>query len=349
MRTVIFNAALLIALILPITVCGETFEKEINKSFNADSNTKLRINHQYGELKLIKNKENKIIVNAKIIVDKSEDVNYESALKRFNVDINHTGNIVYVTTTINNDNSKGGRNRYFNVINSNFKINIDIYLPECANNAEITHKYGNLIIPDYSGELDISLRYGTFFAENLTNKNSIIKLQYCQNSTIESVTDIGLELRYSGLTVKNASSIKINNNYSTLKADNIKTLDGKFSYGGLSVKQIEQLNIESRYSTIEAETLLKQGIFETRYGNVTINSLSADFKELRFDSQYTMISIDTQNNKNYDINIEGNYTSINIHRTTQTKTNGNYTTVIINEGHISKIKANLRYGAFTVK
>lgn len=346
---------MIVAMLLPLfTVSNvKAVEKRFEKTFPADCKTVLKVSHRFGKLKIVPHESNSIdIVATASVGGKNSDKasRDENSVKEkqnketqtdVDIDFKKNGNTITVTTKTGN--KSGNKN------NQNINIDMEIKVPQCVE-AQLTNKFGNIIIPDYSGRLDINLHFGTLSAGIINNPGNIIRLKYADKSEITEVSELNLDMDFSSLIINKSDKLNIECRYSTLELLDSPNITGKSRFGKLLLQSTTDININSHYTNINIGTLAGTALLETKFGKVKVEQLKADFKHFKIMSDYTNVSVRLEESKGYRINLKSSYTDVSVPNEKQMIVKkGSKTTIVDNRGDKGIIEASLHFGAFTLK
>ncbi|MEO5999869.1 MAG: hypothetical protein ABIN89_23745 [Chitinophagaceae bacterium] len=232
-------------------------QKTYSKTYSISADDNISINNQFGEVKVIGWNKNEVKVDV-IIIGKSEtDERAQEILDRISIQDGKNSNGVYFKTNMNNDHkNREGRKKYKD---EKMQINYQVYMP-VSNSLLLENQFGATIIPDMSGKVEISSRFGTLTTGKLTNVKKI-NIEF-GSGNIESISNGTLVVKFSRaiinkldgsvdaifehssgvkLGVENsAKALNVTSAFSTLYLDITKNLSATFeintSFGGLSNK-----------------------------------------------------------------------------------------------------------------
>lgn len=165
------------------------------------------------------------------------------------------------------------------------EINYTVYIPENLN-IEIEHSYGNILLEETKGDVDIHLSYGKFLADALLGTKNSIELDYSLGSEIKHLRNGVLDCDYSRIDFNHVGELKINSDYSDITIEDINTLSYDVDYGSLKVYDVESFVGESDYAKIHAYKVLNKADIDASYGGVVVR-MEPDFKELNISTSYT--------------------------------------------------------------
>ncbi len=171
-----------------------------------------------------------------------------------------------------------------------------------------------------------------------------IESKYADVSLPANIGDANIDITNGNLEAENLTKLILRSKYSNVNIGDVKTAEVEFNNGRFTAKSIDELDIESKYSTIEMAAANKISLRSTNdeyeieeagevhgrksYGNLRITKLNnslemegtnADVKVrklgtavslIKLDDKYADIRIPLKENKNYNIDFAGVYSSV---------------------------------------
>ena len=204
--------------------------KSINKSYNVSSSDKLSIHNSFGSVEVHTWNKNEIKVDVAIEVSSNSAEFAEKLLNAIVVDDSQKTNEISFKTSINNSNNSKSTK-------SSMKIDYDIYMP-AANSLRVSNEFGATTIPDYTGEVDLSSKFGSLTTGALKNIRRI-NVEFGK-ANFESITNGDISVKYSTAEFsKLVGNIKLNFEFcgSTKVSmdNNLTSLDLRASYSTVNL------------------------------------------------------------------------------------------------------------------
>ena len=147
--------------------------RTITQSYNVSASDKLSLQNQFGKLVIKTWTRNEVKVDVKIEVSSNVQ---ERAQEMFdNIDVKHgkDGNTVYFKTIMdkNKDKDKDERREGKNYSNT-IEIDYEVSMPASLA-LKVKHQFGDLTMPDLTGEVDIEQQFGDLTAGKLSKPGDI--------------------------------------------------------------------------------------------------------------------------------------------------------------------------------
>ena len=285
-------------------------ERNISKTYPAAGNT-LNIDNQFGKVKIITWDKNEIKVDIHIEASSTHKDLADKSFERIDVTDKQEGKEIYFKTLFN----KNGKDENISCNNCSNTMSIDYTIQIPANNAlKIENNFGAIEIPDYSGPVWLTNKYGHLTAGKLS-KPEKVWVEFGK-ADLKSIGNIDLTFKYTSVNIANLTgncklklefcgyskvnldnaltSLSVNDSYSSLHlvpaANFSATYSISTSYGSLIDKTNIGINrtdtpekygadLNKRYEGKSGSGTIKVDIKST-FGNIMIGEgTKADMKE----------------------------------------------------------------------
>lgn len=243
--------------------------KKYEKSYAISPSDKIVVENKAGNIEIRIWDKNEVKVSTEIIVSAKTAEWMENVLNDIAVEDSKAGNVISfkTLTAVDLDKKEGSTKRYDRYKGHDTKQKIDvnyiIFMPN-RNSLKIDNHFGDVVLPDFSGEIEISGGYGTLNAGALSNIKSIsVEYTHCN---IASLANTSVVFKGSDVSIRKlVGKVDLNLVYSkssTIHFDNAaKALNIKASYSTLNLVPAANLptsyNIVSSYGNFVNRTLVK--------------------------------------------------------------------------------------------
>lgn len=275
-----------------------TKEKTQQKTVAVNADATLSVKNKYGNLMITTWDEDKISIEVVITVSGDSEKWVDQKLASISVDFSGSNSLYAAETFINSNDSYGK--------NTSMEINYTIKIPKNGS-VKLDNKYGNIVLRDLIGKADITCKYGRITLGNLKNSSNSIKIDYCPDSTIESINKADIQAKYSGLSIQNYNVLNLNSSYTDLNFPNGKNLTYQSNYGKINLGKVENVDGKGNYLTIKINEVLQNLKIATNYSNLTIAAISDKAKDIVIDAGYTNIKINHPSSYYFDFTITTKY------------------------------------------
>ncbi len=337
----IFTLLFLACLVSSSVVNAEEVTKQISKSFNIKSETRIKVSNKYGDVIIKRWDKNVVDLRVEIEVNGKSESKTQKILDAIEIDISDrisSGSLSF-STEIGKING-----------NSSFSINYEITMPN-TNEFSLSNSFGSIYLGSYKGDLDIDLKYGQLIAEDLEKADINISFSngMCE---IESLKSGSLDLRYSKMEIGNLGNIDISSQFSELEIENAGVVELNGRYGNFKIDNIKSLDGDIQFSGLDIDNIEESIFLKTRHGGeIKIENISIKFKELDIESQFSTINIGVEKglSATLEFNLEfGNLRAhgegINFSKVIKENNSSEYRGYLGNENATSSIKVSTRHG-----
>jgi len=171
-------------------------ERNISKTYTASGNT-LNIDNRFGHIKITTWDKNEIKVDIHLETSSTDKEFTEKSFERMDVEESKDGNNINLKTILN----KGGeKNVGCNNCSNTIVVDYEIHIP--ANNTlKIQNSFGDVTIPDYTGSVSLTVKYGELIAGKLSRPEKIV-VDFGK-ADLKSLGNIDMEFKYSKVTIGN--------------------------------------------------------------------------------------------------------------------------------------------------
>ena len=173
-------------------------EKNISKTYPASGN-KLSIENSFGHVKFIAWDKNEIKVDVHIEASSNQQDMAQKIFDAISVSDKQQGNDIQFKTTIGNKNNKNDNCKN---CKSNMHIDYEVHLPTSVA-LDIENSFGNTELPDYSGAVSLSNKFGHLTTGSLANvKNITVEFG---EADIKNISNIDATFKFSKIDIANLS------------------------------------------------------------------------------------------------------------------------------------------------
>ena len=225
-------------------------KKSVNKSYNVSSADKLNIRNSFGSVQVNTWDKNEIKVDVDIEVSANTEALAQKIIDRISVSDDKTGKGIFFETKMKDQNdSKDNRNSRDE--KSTMHINYTISMP-AGNPLTVKNEFGSTTIPDFRGEIDLTSKFGSLTAGNLSNIKNI-NVEFGK-ANLANISSAPVTIKFSKATInKMSGAVKLNLEFCSsvrLNLDNnLTSLDLKTSYSTVNLKPVGSVPVSYNIST----------------------------------------------------------------------------------------------------
>ncbi len=296
-------ATLVLVLLSTIAFAQEPFTKKFHDEFEVGKSTLFEISNKFGNITIENTTENKITIDAEIIINSGSQEKADKIMKKINVTISKTGDVVTAKTEMED----------INTGNANFEINYRVFMPSYLN-INLENKYGGVTIDELTGKSNLAVKYGSLNVKKLLDGNdkplSTIDLGYCNNSQIDEINWGKLIIKYSDLKINAGKALVLASKYSKLKIGKFSSIVGETGYDEIDIDDVNNLVFIAKYTDIEIDNLTEKLKLDNKYGDLEIRTVPAGFENIEVLSKYANIRIGLAADADYQIEVKTSYAHI---------------------------------------
>ena len=239
--------------------------RTISQSYNVSASDKLNLKNQFGKLIIKTWAKNEVKVDIRIEVTSNDQERLQEMFD--NIDVKHgkDGNTVYFKTIMDKNKDKDKEDRKREGKNYSNTIDIDYEVSMPANLAlNVEHQFGNLTLPDLTGDVDIEQQFGNLTAGKLSKPNKV-EVRF-GSAEIEGVNGGDYEFQFINKTavIKNATgNIKVEvhhckNNGVVIYAANTNSIDVDAQHSDVVIvvpkDMSAQFNVDTHFGSFTNNT-----------------------------------------------------------------------------------------------
>ncbi len=269
-------------------VNAQKAEKVISKEYTISEGFSIGISNKYGEINLVNWDKDLLSVEVIISTEANTQSRAEDLLKAIDIEIEKETSEVNFRTIIDANKLVG---------NNRIKIIYNVKAPAYIS-VDIKQSYGNVFIQDITGFAELELKYGNLTANSLaaseTDRWNLLDLAYGK-ATLDYVNTMSIDIKYSELSIGDSELLSIESAYS------------KFSLG-----EVVNLDLQSKYDKLSVESLKGSLHLESKYTQVSVGTITHQFKAIYADMSYGNFKGGLDNNCAFNISAETDYGSIRV-------------------------------------
>ena len=270
-----------------------TVNKSFHRNFPAAANTEVSIDNKYGNISVIPSDGDSVVFDVVIEVTNKYIVEAAEQLAEINVRMGVSGYFIYSATEFN-----GNRNDFKTdwkmmtgaVFNTKNTVRVDYIVKVPAGiTLKINNSYGNLIILDHSGNLNIDLTGGNLTAGILSGKTSITLNG--GKSQIRALTDANIKTDMNEMQIESVSSAFFDSRGSQFTIQKAGTITVDSRRDKWFIGNATQISGSGSFSNFTISRLMKDCNMKTFYGNLTLSVIDSSFHSVNLIAESSNVSI----------------------------------------------------------
>lgn len=162
----------------------------------------------------------------------------------------------------------------------------------------------------------MNVKYGDLTADKLTRGNvkplNTITIAYGK-ATVYELGWAEINSRYVGMfSIDKATALLVDSKYSKVSVKEVSSLVADSKYDGYSVGTANNIVILGGYTDLRFERINKKLDVETKYGNLTVDYVPADFEKLSVKAGYCAVKLGIDPAACYRLSASSSYGSIKL-------------------------------------
>ncbi len=277
--------------LLPLIVMGNeidlgkfTKQKEIKKAYIVNSDAGISIKNTYGNVYVTTWDQDKIELYVLVKVSGDNEKWVQKRIDDIDVSIEALKSMVTAETKLT-------KSMYsFNGRDNSFEINYTLKIPKNGS-VKINNKYGAIMTTDLYANTNLNCEYGKLSLGKLNGTSNIISFDYCQKSTIDYIKSGSIKADYSGLTLNEFGRLTLNADYTDCNIGNGNEIKYDCSYGKLLLGNINTVEGNGDYLTFRVKQISNVLRITGDYSKITVDEIDAKANNINIDSDYTAVDV----------------------------------------------------------
>ncbi|MEM9324838.1 MAG: hypothetical protein AAGA85_04255 [Bacteroidota bacterium] len=292
-----FSLIVLVCLALGLRAQVVKMEKAYDQSFAYQEGDKVLIENKYGEV--IVNSWYKDSVRVKVQLEasgKNQDA-VNKVMRRIDIDLRKIGERITAETQVEVRGGGvlgeiardvGNYSKSLFSSNNKFTANYEVWLPTDAE-ISIENRYGDIYLSTLEGEVSIDLAHGDLRADRI---EQTIDLDHSFGKASFDFVKVGtLNLRGVELSIEEATTLQFESSSSEIELETCEDIQFNSRNDNFDIRKAQNVMGKGSFTDITVGELKDRGRLDFRYGDVLLNYVNKEFKELTVNGKSTDISV----------------------------------------------------------
>ncbi len=284
------------------------FTREYKKEYPVNENTSLSLDNKYGNIDVMNWTKDRISIQVVLKVNAPNEEKADKLFDQISIEFSQSGDAISANTEFNDDFSKIFGNNGNNLLD----IHYTVYMPTDVP-MNLVNKYGNVFINELVSTSTIDIKYGNLKANKLLHNEqkpfTEVLLAY-SNAEIESCSWIKFDIKYSKTEIKDSKALIILSKYSKVFVDKGTSIVTESKYDTYRLGKISNLLATAGYTNFKAQEISNKILMETRYSDLTVDYVPADFQSIKITTSYGNYKIPIDPSASYKIDGYAKYAKI---------------------------------------
>ncbi|WP_192823315.1 hypothetical protein [Rufibacter sp. LB8] len=280
--------------------------KNVNRSFKVSSSDKLSIDNQFGKVEVQTWSKNEISVEVSMISRAETESKAQEILDRLSVRISEDRGGAGISLVTEREPM-----HVRTATSKSFEINYLVKMPK-GNPLKIVNKHGSILLPDYEGATELTMKYGKINTGRLTNRHNKVALEYSSGECVMQYMRAGeLLVRYSKLALNGGEDINANTAYSTMSIQKVDNLILESRYDPVfKVGSVNQMSGRGSYTTFIIGNVQESLGMDLKYcSKFEVGSIASNFRKVDLNGGYTSIKLGFADKTNFNFDVNTAYCS----------------------------------------
>jgi len=271
----------------------DEFTRVVKKEFTVNPDAQLIIDNSFGKVHCNNWDKNLVQIVITIYVEAPDQGFANKVMDRISFDINGSASQVIARTVLQDGGFKG---------KNHVSIDYMIDMPTSIS-LDLTNKFGDVFINEFTGKGKINLSYGNLEANKLGNSDNLIDIKFGK-ANVKWIQGAVLNLKYSDMDLDYAGSLRLDSKYSNLDANKVIALNVNFEGGKLNMENTSAIDSKSKFSDIDITRIEQSLSLDIQYGNCSVHEMAVDFSSIVIKNKYANVDIALAENANYTLDAD---------------------------------------------
>jgi len=266
-------------------------------AYDANSSISLEINNRHGDVVLENWDEAQVSIEISISVRDKKAKNAQQVLNDIDFEVSNSERYITIET-LTNKSKNGPLSTLMKDVNlfNNYNIDID-YLVKIPKNIdlEITNKFGSVVLPETTGDVEVKLSYGDLRCVNLIDPILEVGFGKIKANKIEQGK---LTLKNSSLSLKEVvGELDLVSNNSNIEIDVIDELDLESRRDKIEIEKINSIQATASFTDISIDELTENLDVEITYGSLEVDEINANFNRILIEQKASDVDLNIEDLK----------------------------------------------------
>jgi hypothetical protein len=256
---------------------AEDFTKTYREKYSVDKGAVLFLQNKFGDIHCQLWDESSVSIEVTVKVDATSQERANKVFEKISVQLSGTPLKVSGVTSVGN------------ISNGEFSIDYSVMMPRWMQ-MDLDQKFGNIYFDECDGTAKINLEYGSMDFNALNSAQNQITLKFSK-AEAGFVKGSKLSLEYSNWESEGSENLDIYSRFSEVNAGKSGSVKLDSQYDEIDIEQTAQIISISRFSDLEIGRVDGDFDFDTEYGEVAVDFISAAFKKGNVRNSFAGVSL----------------------------------------------------------
>jgi hypothetical protein len=282
----------------------EELTRTIHKEYIVEPDAMLKVANKFGKVHITTDNSNAIVIDVEIKVEGRNADKAQQIMDRIHIDFNAGPKQVEASTQIGNSGSVTMKNT------EDLEINYTITMPQ-RGSVDIENKFGDVFITEIDGTTNFQVSYGSLVAQKLNSERNTAVVKFGSADITEALY-LDLTSKYSGTHVKKVKLLELDSQYGDSEIGAAGRINISSGYDDVEIGAVAELLGTVKFSDLNVKAITQKYDVKNSYGDVDIEFISKDFREVRVNSSFADVDIYFEQGSNFTLDATMKFGDINI-------------------------------------
>ncbi len=293
-----------------------TETREYNKRFKVAKETQIEILNKYGNIEVNTWDKDSVTIDINLRVEEKKLSKLEKRMEEIDFDFTNSQRFLIAKTVLKTSSStleKEIRKFTESILQTDGNMEIDyiVWMPK-GNNLKVENKFGNIILNELKGDVDISLENGNLKVHKLEGKTNI-NLSFA-DATINHMKDARITSNYSEWYLKFCEDLTIESKQSDFEILEMKDLIADSRRDKFRIRLASLIDVTGSFSSFRVNELDDKVNLRLSHGDVSLEEINPEFSNIFIESRNTDLDLYFDDSSNFSFEIVNTKASLNLAR-----------------------------------
>ncbi|SEW53557.1 hypothetical protein [Chitinophaga arvensicola] len=285
----------LLFLLMPLLAAAHegatVYKKTVVKEFKVNDNARLTLSNKYGKIIFHAWNKNEIKATITITGFGKSDEQAKAIAELVDINTNQSGGTVSFNSIYSPSKNSSGWFSWGGKMDSKDYVNIDydIYIPQSLQDLQVTNQFGDVIADKFSFPVTLDMNYCTFDIREAQQLS--FRINYCDKGKIGKAGKVTVRGNYSTIRGEQLESLDATSNYSEYGFSRLGSLKISSNYDDYKIDAVGAVSGRGTYSDVRIKELQQSVDLNMTYGDVKIEKVGTGFKQADLLLTYSDLNI----------------------------------------------------------
>ena len=270
-----------------------TETREFTKRFKIQAQTRIDITNKYGKIELNNWDKDSVVIQFKMEINEKKPIKLEKTLDNLDFDISNSQHFLIVKTQVDKNRSQLESEllKFKETMlqtNGSIRIDLVVWLPD-KHDLRLENKFGDIILGDYNGEMQIILSNGKLKAGDLA-KSSTLNLSFA-DATINNLPNGRIISNYSDIQLRNSGTVRFESKSSTIEIQNADELNIDSRRDKFRIRIADKVDASGNFSQFRISELKTKATMRLSYGSLDLEKILNSFSSIYIESRSVNVNL----------------------------------------------------------